>query len=69
MNINKELLQKLQQIYTNLLEDKPEDGYYHLYYGEYGPYSTGNYDDCYNQGFEAGDKDGKLEILKMLFEG
>ena len=68
MNINEELLEKLQQVYINLLEDEPEDGYYHLYYGEDGPFSRGNYDDCYNDGYESGVDEGKLDILKMLFE-
>ena len=58
MNLNEDLLEKLQKMYTNLLEDEPEDG----------PFSRGNYDDCYNDGFESGAKDGQLEILKLLFE-
>lgn len=69
MNINSELLDKLKQKYSDLIEDEPEDGYYHLYYSQdNGPYNQGNSDDCYNSGFEAGAKEGQLDILKMLFE-
>lgn len=67
--VNPEIVEKLQTMYVQLRQDEPQDGYYHLYYGEDGPFSLGNFDDCYNQGFEAGVYEGKLEILKMLLEG
>lgn len=66
--VDPEIVEKLQKMYIQLAQDQPEDGYYHLYYGEDGPFSTGNYDDCYNSGYEAGVYEGKLDILKMLFE-
>lgn len=66
--VDSEIVEKLQTMYVKLRQDEPEDGYYHLYCGEDGPFSCGNYDDCYNDGFESGVKDGQLEILKLLFE-
>lgn len=51
----------------------PLESYYDMYYNpNEGPSSRGNSDDCYNDGYNMGIKDGNIEtlekVLKMLQE-
>lgn len=59
--------------FQNDLENKdskwPLESYYDMYYNpNEGPSSRGNSDDCYNDGYNMGIKDGNIETLEKVLE-
>lgn len=72
-----QVILKLNQIikhHQDILVEHEKDNFYELSLDAYGcPYSFGNADDVYNDGFENGVKNGEFnlakELLKMLSKG
>lgn len=69
--IEKLVVQKekeLDGVLEELREENPDASFYELYCGDDGPYSFGNYDDVYSDGFTAGTYSGQDDIIQLLKE-
>lgn len=63
------IIKKLKEQYSSLIEDYPKGGFYYTYYDpEYGPGSSGNDQDVYDDGFNSGFDQGKLDIIVQLLK-
>ena len=63
--IETDLIYECQELQIN----PAESIHYHLRLDEGGePFSNGNSDDCYSDGYDMGEKDGELQALKLILE-
>lgn len=68
MNIKEFLKNEIKKTEEDLTNSDISAYYYERYSEDEGPFSMGNYEDVYSDGYEAGLKDGKYGLMVELLQ-